>query len=97
MYIFPITYGRITYLIIANAAIPGNPRKPAMTVVIALIGIRKSNDAPTAFNRNKSKAPIANLIKACPIKRTGFKGAPIIRNKTMTPTKMEMTITGSNE
>jgi hypothetical protein len=96
MYFFPIYHGKIVNLIIANAAMPGSPKNPAITVVNALIGIRKSKDVPIAFKRKSSNAPIASFTKACPIKRNGFNGAPMSRNKTMTPTNTDMTIIESN-
>ena len=49
------------------------------------------------FKKNKSKAPMTNLMIPCPRKRIGFIGVPINNSNKINATITDTTVNGSNE
>ena len=91
----PSAFYKIKDSITTNATIPGIPKKPETAEVAKLIGTCKSKVEPKAFKKNNNSAPIIIFTNPCPIKRTGFIGAPTKSKSNMIPPIIAIIIFGS--
>jgi hypothetical protein len=81
-FIYPATKNSFTT---TKHTSPGNPSTPVIKAVTGLIGIRNSIHSAARFNKNNTKAPIAEYNRLYQIQRSGLTMDLLININRITP------------